>query len=173
MMDAHELACLGQVMLASCRGSELTAVEIGAFVGQTTAFCLELLRANGVTPHWITVDPFEFLEDADSINPQGISTQFIANIKQSGMASCVSAIMTTSDRAVRLVPQNIDFLIVDGFHSYEICRSDLYNYMPRLRRGGGVLIDDYSTGYPGVVQAVEEFFGEHAEFQGIQKKWFV
>ena len=173
MMDAFELTRLGELVLSSCRGNNLVALEIGAFIGQTTGFCLEILKHSGIQPHWICVDPFEFLETADGLNPQGVSGQFIENVKRSGMAQFVSTIMTTSERAVALTPPVLDLVIVDGFHSYEICCSDLYNYAPRLRPGGGLFIDDYAPAYPGVVQAVDEFLDAHPNFAVIEKRWFV
>ena len=168
MMDAFELTRLGELALSSCRGNNIVALEIGAFIGQTTVFCLEVLKHSGLQPHWICVDPFEFLETADGQNPQGISGQFIENVKRSGMAQFVSTIMSTSERAVALTPPVLDLVIIDGFHSYEVCRSDLYNYAPRLT-GGGLFIDDYGPAYPGVMQAIDEFLAAHPDFMVIEK----
>lgn len=52
--------------------------------------------------------------------------------------------------------KSIDFINVDGDHSYEVCLSDLENYAPCVSLGGMIWVDDVAY-IPGVKQALEEF----------------
>jgi predicted O-methyltransferase YrrM len=51
---------------------------------------------------------------------------------------------TGADAAPRFSPESIDLLHVDGNHSEEAVRADLELYLPRVRPGGVVVIDDIS-----------------------------
>jgi predicted O-methyltransferase YrrM len=49
----------------------------------------------------------------------------------------------TSDDAVNLYKDgSIDFLMIDGDHSYEAVKKDIENYLPKMRSGGIIVGDD-------------------------------
>tara|TARA_R100001509_G_scaffold153787_1_gene114914 strand:+ start:190 stop:432 length:243 start_codon:yes stop_codon:yes gene_type:complete len=50
---------------------------------------------------------------------------------------------------------SIDFLYVDGNHSYEAVLQDITLYYPKVKSGGLIIFDDYSE--PGVAKAALEF----------------
>ena len=61
----------------------------------------------------------------------------------------------------------IDFLFIDGCHSYEAVKTDIESWLPHVKAGGVILGHDYlkvasGTGFiwefPGVAQAVHEKF---------------
>lgn len=57
-----------------------------------------------------------------------------------------------------------DWIYIDGDHSYEGVRSDLNLYLPKVKRGGYMILDDYnrnSQWQSGVRRAVDEFLSEH------------
>lgn len=47
-------------------------------------------------------------------------------------------------------------VIVDGGHSYEVCKSDSEKALSLVRKGGVVLWDDYGKYWPGVKRALDE-----------------
>lgn len=53
---------------------------------------------------------------------------------------------------------SIDFLYIDGDHSFDGCYSDLKNWYPKLKQGGTILNDDYS--WDTVKKAVDLFCEE-------------
>ena len=66
---------------------------------------------------------------------------------------------TTSDNAAkRFLPNELDFVFIDGDHSYEGCKADIAAWFPKLRNGGLLSGHDYrdERNY-GVQQAVNEF----------------
>lgn len=54
--------------------------------------------------------------------------------------------------------ESLDFVFVDGDHHYEAVKQDLEMWYSKVKSGGIVGGDDYSTGWPGVPKAVNEFF---------------
>jgi hypothetical protein len=47
-------------------------------------------------------------------------------------------------------------VIVDGGHSYEVCKSDSEKALRLVREGGVIIWDDYGPYWPGVKQALDE-----------------
>ena len=53
---------------------------------------------------------------------------------------------------------NIDYVFIDGGHSYETVKSDLNNCKIVIENKGIVLCDDYNLSYaPGVKKAIDEY----------------
>jgi predicted O-methyltransferase YrrM len=84
------------------------------------------------------------------------------------------------DMAVKVRDGSLDFVYLDGDHSYEGCKADIHAWLPKLKLGGIMAFHDYNDIY-GVRQAVDEFGQEngieinvlpeeHIENQGA---WFV
>lgn len=57
---------------------------------------------------------------------------------------------------------SLDLLHIDGDHSFDACMSDLIAWVPKVRKGGLVLVHDYfSLNWPGVTQAVDVYLRAH------------
>ena len=76
----------------------------------------------------------------------------------------------TSDRWFELFQNNmldfLDWIYIDGDHSYEGCLRDLENSLKVVKQGGLILGDDYGWpnakwSKPGVTKAVDEFINRH------------
>lgn len=66
----------------------------------------------------------------------------------------------TTDQAAPLVPDGwADFVFIDAGHSYEAVRSDIKNWLPKVKLGGWFGGHDFHASWPGVQQAVIEAFG--------------
>ncbi len=51
----------------------------------------------------------------------------------------------------------LDFILVDGDHSYEGCKGDILSWLPHLRPGGVIAFHDYQRDvWPDVQRAVDE-----------------
>jgi predicted O-methyltransferase YrrM len=65
----------------------------------------------------------------------------------------------------------LDFVFIDGDHSYEAVRADIANYRQLVRPGGVLCGHDYGDVCPGVRRAVDEAFaGSHTLVEWI---WWV
>jgi predicted O-methyltransferase YrrM len=45
-------------------------------------------------------------------------------------------------------PEGIDFMMVDGDHTYEGCLQDISLVLPHITKGGIIIVDDYKSGPP-------------------------
>lgn len=67
-----------------------------------------------------------------------------------------------------------DMLWIDAEHTYEAVRSDIRAFDPLVKAGGLVCGHDYSHWHPGVVQAVDEAYGDRVQTLGIHRSiWWV
>lgn len=66
--------------------------------------------------------------------------------------------MRSCDASKLYEDDSIDFIFVDGDHSYEGVLSDLENWFPKLKLGGTIVGHDYGNeNHPGLKKAADEF----------------
>ena len=59
------------------------------------------------------------------------------------------------------IPDNtLDLVFIDGDHSYQAVQNDLRFWWKKIRNGGWILGDDYSSCHPGTKRAVDDFASE-------------
>lgn len=58
----------------------------------------------------------------------------------------------------RFATNSLDFVFIDGSHLYHDVLKDITLWYEKVRSGGLIGGDDYETKWPGVKQAVDEFF---------------
>jgi len=77
-----------------------------------------------------------------------------------------------SDKAKDKIANNyVDLLLIDGDHSYEQVKRDIQNYLPKVKKGGKIIGDDYNL--EGVKNASDEIFGDKLEFPDRTNFWVV
>ena len=143
-------------------------VEVGGWKGRSTSYlAVEILNSNKrikfdcvdtwagskehLDPsHWAYVKELEGDKD-------WLYFQFIKNIRPVG--EIINPIRTTSLNASSLYSnRSLDFVYIDASHEYDDIIKDLHAWYPKVKKGGFIGGHDYGTGYPGVKQAVDEFF---------------
>eukprot|EP01007_Sphenomonas_quadrangularis_P003639 NODE_760_length_1198_cov_462.118364_g612_i0.p3 GENE.NODE_760_length_1198_cov_462.118364_g612_i0~~NODE_760_length_1198_cov_462.118364_g612_i0.p3 ORF type:complete len:232 (-),score=24.04 NODE_760_length_1198_cov_462.118364_g612_i0:114-809(-) len=86
--------------------------------------------------------------------------QFVKNVVSQGLQHVIVPLPTTSITAARFFQTNhiiADFIHIDGSHELEDVARDIWYWWPSLARGGAMLFDDYTPGWPGVVEAVQQW----------------
>jgi hypothetical protein len=73
--------------------------------------------------------------------------------------SNVSHIKKTSDDAIFDLNEKIDFIYIDGMHTYDQIKKDITNYLPLLNSSGFISGHDYHPVWEGIVKGVEELLG--------------
>lgn len=74
--------------------------------------------------------------------------------------SRVTVMKLASRDGAKLVPDgSLDAVLIDALHTYHACKEDLLLWLPKLRKGGVLIGDDFSEWFPGVELAVTEVFG--------------
>ena len=136
---------------------ELTVLEIGVAHGEHAEEILETLPVEklylvdsyeGVGGYW--KDPSNEKEEAlkqakNRLKPYGDKIEWIQR---------------TSDEAVSEVPEGLDYIYIDGLHTYEQVKRDIENYWPKLVEGG------FLAGHDCQIDGVFEAVWEHAQRLG-------
>ena len=83
--------------------------------------------------------------------------------------------MTSVQAAPRIEDGSLDFVFIDGDHSYKGVTTDLELWVPKVRQGG--LISGHDWGNAGTFQdvehAVRDFFGDIKGVEtGVNNTWF-
>ena len=72
--------------------------------------------------------------------------------------------MPTIDAARFFEDGSCDFVFIDADHRYEAVNADIHAWFSKVRKGGMIIGHDYNPQeFPGVVQAVNEWFGDDVQ----------
>ena len=111
------------------------AVEIGVFEGYNTALIAESLIEEGVL---YAIDPFFKGRLGFSYNKL-ISHKYLKNL---GLYNKIVWIEDFSNLAIDKIPDDIDFIFVDGDHSFDGVKKDFELYSQRLSINGLIAFHD-------------------------------
>jgi len=142
-------------------GENLVGIEIGTSCAESTHLWLD--KCPNIKKLY-TIDPYKQFDDwVGTITQEVLERQrniAIDNLKQFGKK--VEMLRTTSDEAAKkFKPESIDFIFIDGDHSYEGVLKDCKTYYPFLKKDGFFCGHDYGF-LPDVKRGVDEFRKEFA-----------
>lgn len=144
MRDANgvqELLDLINVLNSKLDTKKMTMVEIGSYAGQSTVIFAKYFKKV------IAVDPF--LENYDpkdeTCRRAPLSTLVYERFKENTKKyQNIEHVKMTSDEAVDSIGK-IDFVYIDGCHTYEQVVKDIEHYLPKIKKtsfiGGHDFID--------------------------------
>ena len=138
-------------------------VEIGAWKGASTAFMAVEIANSKKNIRFDTVDTWlgandsvEQKNDKDVLDGN-LYQVFLENIKP--IRSYVKPIQATSvDASKKYADKSLDFVFIDGGHTYDDLIADITAWQPKVKDTGILAGDDYSWG--GVKRAVDELLGD-------------
>jgi SAM-dependent methyltransferase len=144
-----------------------TIVEVGCWKGKSTAYlAVEIINSRKkIELH--AVDTWngsaEHINDPHIINGT-LYDLFLTNIEP--VISVVKPIRKKSvDAAMDYADGSLDVVFIDACHDYDSVKEDIAAWFPKVKPDGIISGHDYSTVWPGVVQAVNEFFsGKHMQY---------
>ncbi len=171
MMDDGELRYLAAITLAFPWSPGDIVVEIGSYSGLTAAFVAETLAEAGHDNPVLSIDPFERVPHTRQ-NPQGKYKRYLRTMRERRLEDRCLPLVAYSQDAATVVPDRIGLLIVDGNHKYENVARDLALYAPKVLAGGFIFLDDYTTTYPGVVEATDEFLEATPGYRLLHQSYF-
>lgn len=145
-------------------------VEIGTWMG---AFPQRFLEVNKPKKMYL-IDPYKHFEQFDRSCYGGNDMdqkkmddiyEFVANLfKKQIENGRIEILRNTSDNVVsQFEKDSLDWVYIDGNHSYDFVKQDLANYFPKIKSGGFITGDDYGVkGWwnNGVKKAVDEFVNQ-------------
>jgi cephalosporin hydroxylase len=141
-------------------------VEIGVWKGRSVCFAAVEILKSGKNIKIDAVDSFEgspkenptITQDSDLLNGK-LYDVFIQNIEP--VKNIITPIKMFSLEASKLYEDSsLDFVFIDGLHSYEACYSDIKAWYPKVKKGGYIGGHDIDgpEHFNGVRKAVDEFF---------------
>jgi predicted O-methyltransferase YrrM len=141
------------------RGYE-RGIEIGVFVGGHAQSMLD----NTDLKLLIGIDPYKYYNKGGAPgkmdNQKDYDTLYYYIMNRLGNTRYIHFRMTSDDAVSSLENgwNKFDFVFIDGLHTYDQVKKDLFNYDKLIRKGGVVACHDYNhSGYPGVSKAIDEF----------------
>lgn len=174
-------------------------VEIGSFTGASTEVLVEAKHPQGML--W-TIDNLAGAErkkifttedgrpeGVDSLPPWAVFQMFRQRMKPYEGRFCF--VWTDSETFSRcFAPESLDFVFIDGLHTYEGVKRDIEIWWPKVREGGILCGHDYDCDdedleavkhyplwygkHPGVVLAVRESFADfHVSEYDDSSIWWV
>jgi len=137
------------------------SLQIGVEIGVAFGGHAEHLLENTSVHRLVGIDPYLHIPDYDdAMNlPQEVfdDLYFYVLGRLSRFGNRYFLVRGTSKEVAPHVGP-IDFVFIDGDHSYQGCRNDMVNYFPLLRPGGILAGHDYGYHeFPGIQKSVDEF----------------
>ena len=141
--------------MASLGRQNLVVVEVGCFCGRNALNMFNKLDVG----HMYLVDPYVNYDDYDDmLNQSDLNPAYLdAQNRLKSYSDRLTFIPNFSDEAIYSIPDNVDFVYIDGNHGYEYVKRDIEIYYHKLRHDGIIAGHDYANQFPGVIQAVDEF----------------
>lgn len=152
-------------------------VEIGAWKGRSAAFMAVCIANSGkpitfyAVDHWLGSDEKAHKADKD-IQAGTLYQTFLKNIAP--VAKYITPLrMSSLEASMKFQNGSVDFVCLDGGHSYEDVRQDIDAWLPKIKPDGVIAGDDWN--WAGVHKAAIETFGERIEIlgQGKGRHWRV
>ena len=139
---------------------DLIGAEIGVNTGVTTEYWLQNLKIQklyAIDP-WLPYDgPSAGTTHPTEPMAEGHYRETLSRIAP--FKDKVEVLKMTSEEAAKIVPDDsLDFVFIDGNHSYEFVRQDMGLWWPKVKLGGIFAGHDYSHG--DVNRALGEFCAE-------------
>ena len=145
-------------------------VEIGVWQGNSSALFLERCQFLHLVDPW-SVDPYKVQPEyfqrykvlVGSAEKQDFKTYYenvYESVKKRFAARPVKIHRRTSAEFFDTFDGLVDWVYIDGMHTFDGCMADLNGSLKIVRRGGFIFGDDYGT-KPGVAEAVDAFVAEN------------
>ena len=150
-------------------GASLVGVEIGVLGGDNAEIILKTLPIRRL----FLIDPYisYIYVDGQLFDPR----EYLLEAEKKLLKFKEKAIFVRkkSSEAVDDIPNNLDFVYIDGNHAYEFVKKDIHLYYPKVRSGGVIGGHDFSAAFPGILRAVLEFAEEkNLQLHGRETDWW-
>jgi hypothetical protein len=151
-----------------------TFVEVGSFLGRSSAFMAQAIKESGKHVAFYCVDTWDGVTQPDFCQAHqdeilrglGLDREELYDAWLSNMIGCgtipgpIPLRMSSLEGARKFLPHELDFVFIDAAHDYESVLADLHAWYNKVAAGGVIAGHDYKNEHAGVDRAVTEFFGE-------------
>lgn len=133
-------------------------VEIGVLDGE---YAEKLCQANAELKLY-AIDPWERVGDYDDYNAKTLLRSYNNAKERLAKYNCEIVKKTSMEAVKDFADDHLDFVYIDGDHSFKTVVQDISEWLPKVKSGGFICGHDYKhygngRGRYGVVQAVNGF----------------
>ena len=147
---------------------KLRMIEIGSYIGESTMlFCDNFMEVISIDPHMDNYDLDDPACDRATFNV--VNDKFNKNMSKYVNFNHIR--MTSDDAIKHLIGVKVDFIYIDGLHTYEQVKKDIKNYLPLLTENGFIGGHDYGDNWPGVIKAVNESLSSSPDNVFVDTSW--
>ena len=112
-------------------------VEIGCYKGKSTVYMAEEIIKSKKQISWTTIDTFEGTKDEG--HDESFLDIYLKNVEP--VKGCINTIVGDSKEEYKnFEDKSIDFLFIDGDHTFKGCRKDIELWFPKIKRGANKTI---------------------------------
>ena len=133
--------------------SNIIGVEIGTLHGLNALSMLQNLDIK----HLYLIDPYILYDDGINVYQNRNRDYKIAQQNLKPYKDKVTFILKTSIDALQDIPNNVDFVYIDGNHSYRYVKHDVEEYYKKVKPEGIIGGHDFRADCEGLCRAVLEF----------------
>lgn len=144
----HETQCLMAELepfvydaIAASLPPDTRAAEIGSFKGGSACILAHCMKHRGKRLHLFAHDLFEPFRVGDET--VDVHAEFDASIAAWDVGDSVTKVVGDS-KATHAVhaDESLDYVFIDGDHSYEGAKADILNFIPKLKASGWLVVQD-------------------------------
>jgi len=165
-----KIPVINRPWIKQLRGKKnLVGCEIGVKSGRHARLMLENLDIKKL----YLIDPWDFFPERFVLEGRARKGQFHFCAKQlSPWNEKIKYYTEFSEDAYKhFKNESLDFVYIDGNHDYEFIKRDIELYWSKLKVGGLMAGHDFMEKWQGVIDAVNDSFGDNYETgQTIEKK---
>jgi predicted O-methyltransferase YrrM len=151
---------------------QLKIAEVGVYFGRGTVLFNEILHGRKIESDYYAIDTFEGSVEHKAWGQVPDYEKAKENIHEH--FPDVQVLKFASLEACQLFQDSyFDIVYIDAAHDYLSVTNDIKAWLPKVRKGGCICGDDYISGWPEVIRAVDDALGGQAQvIQGTQQ-WFL
>lgn len=133
---------------------EMNMIEIGCYSGESTIIFSDYFK------NVITIDPLESnYHESDSASKSDFQMVYDVLMNRIKYRKNITLIKKKSDDAFNMIEDFVDFVYIDGMHTYDQVSKDIQNYKQIIKNNGFIGGHDYVDGWKEVKKAVDENIG--------------
>lgn len=134
-----------------------SGVEIGTLYGDSA----EIWCSTNPQMHLTCIDPYGPYRKRGRLTEQQ-DAAFEAASKRLSVFNVTMVRKKSLEVVDQFANDSLDFVNIDGDHSFDAAIMDIVSWVPKVRKGGLILVHDYCTlNWQGVSQAVNAYVNAH------------
>jgi len=138
-------------------------IEIGAWKGLSTIFLAFGLIQGKQNNKLYSIDHHTGSEEHKRDNQKTFTLpKFAENIRKFNIGNVIKTIITTSEKASKIINSKVTLIFIDGSHEYEDVKNDFIFWWQKLEIGGTIMFHDTLT-KKGVSKFVDEIIRQRED----------